>query len=85
MNLTESVILDDVVDKRLAVFPCMRKVLFSRESCPSVVRSWSVCSLDLGHCDFQGFRLKFRDYSVDSLRGIWVCPKIFDLSFLRGK
>jgi hypothetical protein len=28
--------------------------------------------------------LKFESFGVDSLRVIWVCPKIVDLSFLKG-
>ena len=79
-----SVILDRVVGKRLAVCPCVRKVLFSRESCPSLLRSWNMCGLDSAHCDFHGVRLKFEGYGIDSLRVVWVCPKITDLSFLEG-
>lgn len=82
----ESVVFDDTVGKRLAVCPYIKKVLFSRESSPSVFHSWNMCSLssDKGHCDFHGKRLKFSSYGSGSLRVIWVCPKIVDLSFLRS-
>ena len=79
-----AIVLDRVVGKRLAVCPHVRKVLFSRESCPSLVRSWNMCSLDSEHCDFRGCRLKFEGYGIDSLRVAWVCPRILDLSFLRS-
>lgn len=78
------VIVDREVAKRLAVCPFARKVLFSRESCPGLLRSWNMCGLDSAHCDFRGVRLKFAGYGIDLLRVIWYCPKFADLSFLDG-
>lgn len=78
------VVLDRVVGKQLAVCPFLQKVVFSRECSPAIFHFWNVCSVDKGHCDFDGRRLKFSSYGVDSLRVAWVCPKIRDFSFLRS-
>lgn len=56
--------------------------MYSRESSPSVFHSCNVCSLDNLICGSRGKRLKFESYGADSLKVKWVCPKIFDLSFL---
>jgi hypothetical protein len=58
-------------------------VLFSREASPDVFGSWLMCCLDSSHCGCRGRRLKFASYGIDSLRVIWVCPRLVDLSFLR--
>lgn len=79
----ESVVLDAVSGKELAVCPFIKKVLFSRSGFPRSYNFWNLCSLDEGHCDFHGCRLKFSSYGIDSLRVVWVCPKIVDLSLLR--
>lgn len=82
LSHSESIVLDSVVGKRLAVCPfVVRKALVVPRAFPSC---WNSCSLDRGHCDFHGRRLKFSSYGIDSLRVVWVCPKIVDLSFLRG-
>jgi len=73
-------ILKNVVGKQLAVCPHLKSVLFSRESSPSIQRYWNMCGLDKAHCDFHGKRLKFSSYGVDSLRVIWVCPKLCEES-----
>lgn len=82
IELSQSIVLDRAVAKVLVVCPHLRKVLFSRESCPSLLRSWNLCCLDSAHCPSHGVRLKFEGYGIDSLRVISVCSKIKDLSFL---
>lgn len=83
--VVDSFVFDSVTGKRLAVCPFFKTVLFSRESSPSVVHLWNLCSLSKEHCDFHGRRLKFSSYGMDSLKVCWVCPKIVDLSFLKGE
>ena len=81
-EVPQSIILGDAVGKQLAPCPFLvRKALAIAKSFPSC---WDLCSLDKGHCDFHGKRLKFESFGVDSLRVIFVCPKIVDLSFLKG-
>ena len=79
-----AIVFESVLGKALAVCPDLKKVLFSRESSPSVVGSCNLCSLDSVVCGSRGRRLKFEGYGIDSLRVIWVCPKVTDLSFLRS-
>jgi len=69
----------DAVGKRLAVCPYFKSVLFSRESSPSVQRFWNMCDLDKSHCATCGKCLKFESYGIDSLRVVWVCPKVVGL------
>ena len=82
LNLVESVVFNSVVGKRLAPCPFVRRKPLSQESSKAFPNCWNSCSLDSGHCDFHGVRLKFSSYGIDSLRVSWVCPKIVDLSFL---
>jgi len=64
----------------------LRKVLFSVSGYPLLQRYWNMCSLDGKHCDFRGRRLKFDTRcKIGTLRVVWVCPKIVDLSFLKGE
>ena len=85
MTLSDFVILDSVAGKQLACCPFVHRVLFGRESSPSVVHFWNMCGLSKEHCNFHGRRLKFSSYGIDCLRVVWVCPRIVDFSFLEGK
>jgi hypothetical protein len=69
----------DAVGKRLAFCPLLSKVLFSRESSPSIFHSWNKCSVDGKHCTSRGRRLKFSSYGIDSLCVVWICPKVAGL------
>lgn len=84
LSSVQSVVFNSVVGKRLACCPFFKRVSFSRECSPDVFHLWNLCSLDKSHCGSRGRRLKFASYGVDSLRVVWVCPKIVDLSFLNG-
>jgi hypothetical protein len=78
-------IFDRDTGKELACCPFLRQVLSSRVGLPRSYVVWNTCSLDnLSHCSSHGKRLKFSSYSIDSLKVVWVCLKISDLSFLRG-
>jgi hypothetical protein len=79
-----SCVFDRVIGKELARCPFVCKVPLGRVRSTDVDWSWLRCSVDGGHCGFRGCRLKFESFGVDSLRVIWVCPKIVDLSFLKG-
>jgi hypothetical protein len=84
LNCSECIVFDDVVGKRLAVCPFFKRVLFSRGNSPYSYNCWNMCFLDKGHCGSGGKRLKFASYGVDSLRVVWICPRIVDFSFLEG-
>jgi len=79
-----SVISDRRLAHRLAVCPFCRAVFYSVRGFPRMHRVWNMCSVDEEHCDFHGKRLKFSSYGVDSLRVMWVCPKIVALSVLES-
>jgi hypothetical protein len=81
----ESVVFDSALGKQLACCPFVRKVLSSRSGSPRSYNVWNVCSLNNdSHCDFDGKRLKFESFGIDSLKVAWVCPRIVDFSFLEG-
>jgi hypothetical protein len=82
--IVDSVILDRVVGKQLALCPYLKRKPLSLESSKAFPNCWNLCSLISDHCDFHGVRLKFSSYGIDSLRISWVCPRIVDLSFLRS-
>jgi len=84
VEAVEFIVLDRVVGKRLAPCPYLKRKPLSLESSKAFPNCWNSCSLTSGHCDFHGVRLKFSGYGIDSLRVIWVCPRIVDLSFLEG-
>ena len=84
LSLVKSVVFDSDVGKRLARCPFVCKVPLGRVRSSDVDWSWLRCSVDGGHCGFRGRRLRFESFGVDSLRVVWVCPKIVDLSFLRS-
>lgn len=85
LSSADSVVFDSALGKQLAICPFVRRVLSSRVGFPRSYVVWNTCSLnDLAHCDFHGKRLKFESYGIDSLKVIWICERITDLSFLRG-
>jgi hypothetical protein len=75
-------IFDSVVGKRLAPCPFLLKIPFSPFGFPDLHYCWNSCTVDSGHCTFHGRRLLFESHGIDSLKVIWVCPKLVDLSFL---
>lgn len=80
--VVNSLVFDSVVGKGLAICPYLKRVSLSpSKAFPSC---WNGCDLDKGHCDCHGRRLKFSSYGMDSLKVCWICPKIVDLSFLKG-
>jgi hypothetical protein len=77
-----SLIFDSDKAKELAVCPYLVRMSFvvPRLNSPNF---WNYCSLIKGRCPFRGKRLKFASFGIDSLRVVWCCPRIKDLSFLK--
>lgn len=78
-DVSAGLVLDTVSAKRLAACPFFKRVLFSRESSPDVCHLWNLCSLDAGHCDSHGRKLRFKPCFA-GVRVAWICPKFVGLA-----
>ena len=71
-------VLDKVSSERLVICPYHKRVVFSRESSPSVQKYCNLCSLDGEICSVRGRRFKFKP-CFDGVRVSWLCSKLVGL------
>jgi hypothetical protein len=78
-NVSVGTVLDRVKGHELAVCPYCRGLLCSVGGSSREFHVWNSCSLDKGHCDFGGVRLKFVNDRFGFLRVVWICPRLVGL------